>query len=67
VSPSWGKGTAPTVRLLEFPLSSAPFFSVTTLLVYAAGLLVSFVVLGVGAFVYGIVADEKKEHDDPRD
>ena len=39
----------------------------TTLLVYGAGLLVSFVVLGVVAFVYGIVADEKKEHDDPRD
>ena len=38
-----------------------------TLLVYGAGLLVSFVVLGVVAFVYVIVADEKKEHDDPRD
>jgi len=67
VSPSWGKGTAPSVRLLEFPLSSAPFFSVTTLLVYAAGLLVSFVVLGVVAFVYVIVADENKEHDDNKD
>jgi len=40
---------------------------VTTLLVYAAGLLVRFVVLGVVAFVYVIVADENKEHDDNKD
>jgi hypothetical protein len=41
--------------------------SVTTLLIYSAGLIVVFVVLAVVALIYLTVLDEDNEHDGNKD
>ena len=65
----WGKRIAPYVpTALNFSCPGATFSRVrvpgafvTTLLIYAAGLLLSFIVLVVVAFVYVIMSEDDKD------
>jgi hypothetical protein len=68
---SWGKGKSQLrYDIFELPYLQQVFHGsgvgafVTTLLIYAAGLLVSFIVLVAVAFVYVIMSEDDKNDQD---